>query len=93
VFWLSTIILTLIAWGTAPFAGLIASFYTSEEDVKVVVKELLWLNALFKRQNNSRQPEHEPGLTFRLTNLPFPQPFTGNNGSVLHQRRRRKSGG
>ncbi len=45
VFWLSTIILTLIARGTAPFAGLIASFYTSEEDVKVVVKELLWLNA------------------------------------------------
>ena len=47
VFWLSTIVLTLIAWGTAPFAGLIASFYTSEEDVKVVVKELLWLNAFF----------------------------------------------
>ncbi|STT07221.1 inner membrane protein [Klebsiella michiganensis] len=47
VFWLSTIILTAIAWGTAPLAGLIASFYTSEEDVKVVVKELLWLNAFF----------------------------------------------
>ncbi|WJV40660.1 EmmdR/YeeO family multidrug/toxin efflux MATE transporter [Raoultella terrigena] len=47
VFWLSTIILTVIAWGTAPFANLIASFYTSEEDVKVVVKELLWLNAFF----------------------------------------------
>jgi Na+-driven multidrug efflux pump len=47
VFWLSTIILTLIAWGTAPFAGLMASFYTHEEDVKEVVKELLWLNAAF----------------------------------------------
>jgi Na+-driven multidrug efflux pump len=41
VFWLSTIILTLIAWGTAPFAGLIASFYTHEEDVKEVVKSSL----------------------------------------------------
>jgi hypothetical protein len=47
VFWLSTIILTLIAWGTAPFAGLMASFYTHEEDVKEVVKTLLWLNAAF----------------------------------------------
>lgn len=47
VFWLSTIILTLIAWGCAPFAGFIASFYTHEEDVKEVVKQLLWLNALF----------------------------------------------
>ncbi|EMC1558276.1 EmmdR/YeeO family multidrug/toxin efflux MATE transporter [Klebsiella pneumoniae] len=43
----STIILTLIAWGSAPFAGFIASFYTHEEDVKEVVKQLLWLNALF----------------------------------------------
>lgn len=41
VFWLSTIILTLIAWGSAPFAGFIASFYTHEEDVKEVVKQLL----------------------------------------------------
>mgnify|MGYP000084421341 CR=1 FL=1 len=47
MFWLSTIILTLIAWGSAPFAGFIASFYTHEEDVKEVVKQLLWLNALF----------------------------------------------
>ncbi len=47
VFWLWTIILTLIAWGSAPFAGFIASFYTHEEDVKEVVKQLLWLNALF----------------------------------------------
>lgn len=47
VFWLSTIGLTIIAWGTAPFAGLFASFYTREEDVKEVVKILLWLNAAF----------------------------------------------
>lgn len=47
VFWLSTIVLTLIAWGTAPFAGLMASFYTHEDDVKEVVKVLLWLNAAF----------------------------------------------
>ncbi|MCS6067995.1 hypothetical protein LNO81_19195 [Klebsiella variicola subsp. variicola] len=40
VFWLSTIILTLIAWGSAPFAGFIASFYTHEDDVKEVVKQL-----------------------------------------------------
>lgn len=33
--------------GSAPFAGFIASFYTHEEDVKEVVKQLLWLNALF----------------------------------------------
>ena len=32
--------------GSAP-AGFIASFYTHEEDVKEVVKQLLWLNALF----------------------------------------------
>ena len=38
VFWLSTIILTLIAGGSA-FAGFIASFYTHEEDVKK------WLNS------------------------------------------------
>lgn len=47
VFWLSTIVLTAIAWGTAPFAGLFAAFYTHEEDVKEVVKVLLWLNAAF----------------------------------------------
>ncbi|MDP1051734.1 FMN/FAD transporter, partial [Klebsiella quasipneumoniae] len=46
VFWLSTIILTLIACGSAPFAGVISSFYTHEDDVKEVVKQLLWLNAL-----------------------------------------------
>ena len=47
VFWLSTIGLTLIAWGSAPFAGLMASFYTHEDDVKEVVKILIWLNAAF----------------------------------------------
>ncbi len=47
VFWLSTLLLTAIAWGTAPFAGIFASFYTQEEDVKEVVKVLLWLNAAF----------------------------------------------
>ncbi|EMB7290458.1 EmmdR/YeeO family multidrug/toxin efflux MATE transporter [Salmonella enterica] len=47
VFWMSTIVLTAIAWGTAPFAGLFASFYTQEQDVKEVVKVLLWLNAVF----------------------------------------------
>lgn len=47
VFWMSTIVLTVIAWGTAPFAGLFASFYTHEEDVKEVVKILLWMNAAF----------------------------------------------
>ncbi|WP_288422199.1 MULTISPECIES: EmmdR/YeeO family multidrug/toxin efflux MATE transporter [Enterobacterales] len=47
VFWLATFVLTAIAWITAPFAGLFASFYTHEEDVKEVVKVLLWLNAAF----------------------------------------------
>ncbi|WP_086873067.1 EmmdR/YeeO family multidrug/toxin efflux MATE transporter [Kosakonia pseudosacchari] len=47
VFWLSTLLLTALAWGTAPFAGIFASFYTREEDVKEVVKVLLWLNAAF----------------------------------------------
>lgn len=47
VFWMSTIVLTIIAWGTAPLAGLFASFYTHEENVKEVVKVLLWLNAAF----------------------------------------------
>lgn len=47
VFWLSTLMLTAIAWLSAPFAGLLASFYTHEEDVKEVVKVLIWLNAAF----------------------------------------------
>jgi putative MATE family efflux protein len=47
VFWLSTLGLTAIAWLSAPFAGLMASFYTHDPQVKQVVKELIWLNALF----------------------------------------------
>ena len=47
VFWLSTIGLTAIAWFSAPFAGLLAAFYTPEQDVQEVVKVLLWLNAAF----------------------------------------------
>lgn len=47
VFWLATIGLTAVAWITAPFAGFIASLYTQEEDVKEVVKILIWLNAAF----------------------------------------------
>ncbi|WP_317693480.1 EmmdR/YeeO family multidrug/toxin efflux MATE transporter [Serratia sp. UGAL515B_01] len=47
VFWLATIGLTVVAWGTAPFASFIASLYTQEEDVKEVVKILVWLNAAF----------------------------------------------
>lgn len=46
-FWLATVGLTIIAWGTAPLAGAFASFYTSEDDVKEVVKVLLWMNAAF----------------------------------------------
>ncbi|MNI56477.1 Multidrug resistance protein NorM [compost metagenome] len=47
IFWLATIGLTVIAWGTAPLAGMFASFYTQQDDVKEVVKVLLWLNAAF----------------------------------------------
>ena len=47
VFWLSTIFLTLVAWVSAPFGGLLASFYTQEQDVKEVVQVLIWLNAAF----------------------------------------------
>ena len=47
VFWLSTLGLTAIAWGTAPFAGLMAAFYTHDPEVKEVVKVLIWLNAAF----------------------------------------------
>jgi len=47
IFWISTLGLTAIAWLSAPFAGIIASFYTREQDVIEVVKHLLWLNALF----------------------------------------------
>jgi len=47
VFWMSTIFLTLIAWFSVPFSGLLASFYTHEQDVKEVVQVLIWLNAAF----------------------------------------------
>lgn len=47
IFWLSTLGLTAIAWGTAPLAGVFAAFYTSQDDVKTVVKTLIWLNAAF----------------------------------------------
>ncbi|HDJ1439491.1 TPA: EmmdR/YeeO family multidrug/toxin efflux MATE transporter [Serratia rubidaea] len=47
IFWLSTLGLTLLAWGSAPFAGLFAAFYTQQDDVKEVVKVLIWLNAAF----------------------------------------------
>ncbi|QLY60608.1 EmmdR/YeeO family multidrug/toxin efflux MATE transporter [Citrobacter freundii] len=47
VFWLSTIGLTAIAWLSAPFAGLMASFYTRDQDVKEVIVVLIWLNAAF----------------------------------------------
>ncbi len=52
-----------------------------------------------QRQNNGRQPEHMPGLEFRLTNLPFPQPLAGDDrrggaegvARQVNQRRHRKS--
>lgn len=47
IFWLSTLVLTMIAWGSAPFAGLLASFYTDDPDVIHVVVVLLWMNAAF----------------------------------------------
>lgn len=47
VFLLSTVLLTLIAWTSAPFAGLLASFYTRDPQVIHVVEVLLWLNAAF----------------------------------------------
>lgn len=47
IFWLSTLGLSLIAFLTVPFAGLLARFYTREEDVIHVVKILIWLNAAF----------------------------------------------
>ncbi|HBV39326.1 MAG TPA: FMN/FAD transporter [Erwinia sp.] len=47
IFWLSTIGLCALAALTVPFAGILASFYTRDEDVIHVVKILIWLNALF----------------------------------------------
>lgn len=39
--------MTAIAWSTALFAGVFAAFYTRQNDVKEVVKVLVWLNAAF----------------------------------------------
>ncbi|WP_158783493.1 EmmdR/YeeO family multidrug/toxin efflux MATE transporter [Pantoea sp. BAV 3049] len=47
IFWLSTIGLCILAALTVPFAGPLAAFYTSEDDVIHVVKILVWLNAAF----------------------------------------------
>ncbi|WP_338557048.1 EmmdR/YeeO family multidrug/toxin efflux MATE transporter [Erwinia sp. E_sp_B01_3] len=47
IFWLSTIGLCALAAITVPFAGILAAFYTSEDDVIHVVKILVWLNAAF----------------------------------------------
>ncbi|MFU9138733.1 EmmdR/YeeO family multidrug/toxin efflux MATE transporter [Erwinia tasmaniensis] len=47
IFWLSTLGLCALAALTVPFAGILASFYTREDDVIHVVKVLVWLNAAF----------------------------------------------
>jgi len=47
IFWLSTIGLCMLALLSVPLAGVLASFYTNEEDVIEVVKMLVWLNAAF----------------------------------------------
>lgn len=47
IFWLSTIGLCALALLTVPFAGLLAQFYTRDEEVIHVVKMLVWLNAAF----------------------------------------------
>lgn len=47
VYWLSAIGICSLALLSVPLAGLLASFYTSEEDVIDVVKILVWLNAAF----------------------------------------------
>lgn len=47
IFWLSTLGLCALAALTVPFAGILASFYTKEDDVIEVVKVLVWLNAAF----------------------------------------------
>lgn len=47
IFWLSTFGLCALAMISVPLAGVLASFYTSEEDVIDVVKVLVWLNAAF----------------------------------------------
>lgn len=47
IFWLSTVGLCVLAALTVPFAGMLAAFYTREQDVIDVVKILVWLNAAF----------------------------------------------
>ncbi|RWR02243.1 hypothetical protein ED28_09260 [[Pantoea] beijingensis] len=47
IFWLSTVGLCALGFLSAPFAGVLARFYTSETDVIEVVKTLVWLNAAF----------------------------------------------
>ena len=47
IFWLSSIGLCPLALLTVPFAGLLAQFYTQDEEVIHVVKMLVWLNAAF----------------------------------------------
>ncbi|MFZ4831705.1 EmmdR/YeeO family multidrug/toxin efflux MATE transporter [Rouxiella sp. Mn2063] len=46
-FWLATIGLSFLAFLSVPFAGMLASLYTKEDDVIHVVKVLIWLNAAF----------------------------------------------
>jgi len=47
IFWMSTFFLCALALLTVPFAGLLAQFYTRDEEVIHVVKLLVWLNAAF----------------------------------------------
>ncbi|AXF76427.1 EmmdR/YeeO family multidrug/toxin efflux MATE transporter [Erwinia tracheiphila] len=47
IFWLSNLCLCFLAALSAPLAGVLASFYTQEDDVIHVVKILIWLNAAF----------------------------------------------
>jgi len=47
IFWLSTIGLCALSLLSVPLAGVLASFYTKEDDVIHVVKVLVWLNAAF----------------------------------------------
>lgn len=47
IFWLSTLGLCFLALLSVPLAGLLAAFYTDEQDVIEVVKMLVWLNAAF----------------------------------------------
>ncbi|WP_261640290.1 EmmdR/YeeO family multidrug/toxin efflux MATE transporter [Erwinia mallotivora] len=47
IFWLSSIGLCFLALLSVPLAGVLAAFYTREEDVIHVVKILIWMNAAF----------------------------------------------